>query len=138
MSPDQTAIALDVGGRRIGVAIANMSAKLPSPLTTIENDSDVWDRLRQLVEKESTCVIVVGLPTGMDGRETAQTLVSRQFAESLQAKVSVPVYLQDEAVTSVLARNELQSRGKTFDKGDIDALAATMILDDYLKTVVQK
>jgi putative holliday junction resolvase len=122
-------LSLDVGERRVGVAIASVIAKLPRPLTTLDNTDVIWAQIDALASEHDVETIVVGLPRNLSGDDTAQTLYVRTFAEKL-AKYTV--VLQDEALTSQKAEKELNSRGKPFAKGDIDALAATYILEDYL------
>jgi putative Holliday junction resolvase len=126
-------LALDVGGKRIGVAIASSAVRIARPLTTLDAETDVDTQLEQLIVAESVKALVVGLPRGLDGQETAQTASVRQFVNSLQ-RLSLPIHFQDEALTSQKAKAELEGRGKPYAKGDIDALAATYILDDYLIT----
>lgn len=130
-SNDSAILALDVGDRRIGVAIAGSTARLPRPLITLVHDEHVIDTIVDLVTDQQATAVVVGLPRGMEGQETKQTAIVREFASKLQAKTAVPVHFQDEAVTSKLAEQELAKRGKVFDKQSIDSLAATYILDDY-------
>lgn len=130
-----TIIALDVGTKRIGVAIASMSTKFARPLVTLEHSDIIWSELNKLVEQYEVGAIVVGLPRGLEGQETAQTKKTEVFMQELRANVGLPVHSTDEAVTSVQAEAELKQRGKPYEKGDIDALAATYILEDYLKTV---
>ena len=126
-------LGLDVGDRRVGVAATNTLARLPHPHSTLIRDEAFWDKLSRLLATESIDEVVIGLPRDMEGRETAQTAAVRDFVASFQERFMQPVHLQDEAVTSRQAEQELQARGKPFAKGDIDALAATFILDDYLK-----
>lgn len=125
-------LALDVGDKRIGVAFANAIARLPHPLTTILNNEQVWDVLAGIIAQEQVRCIVVGLPRNLNGDDTAQTKRARAFADALQARFAVEVHLQDEALTSAKAEAELAQKGKQYDKGAIDALAATYILEDYL------
>jgi putative Holliday junction resolvase len=122
-------VSLDVGERRVGVAIASVIAKLPRPLTTLENTDDIWAQIDALATEHDAETIVVGLPRNLSGDDTAQTLYVRTFAEKLS---DYTVEFQDEALTSQKAEKELNGRGKPFAKGDIDALAATYILEDYL------
>ena len=70
----------------------------------------------------------------MQGQETGQTVSARKFARELEHACSVTVYLQDEAATSLLAKDELEARKKPYKKGDIDKLAATYILRDWLQS----
>jgi len=125
-------MALDVGSKRIGVAVASAHARLPHPLTTLSNDEHIWLTLSELCRDESTGILVVGLPRGLDGQETSQTAYCRQFADEAQQRLGLPVVMQDEALTSVKAAAELANH-KQSGKGDIDALAATYILEDYLR-----
>lgn len=125
-------VSLDVGERRVGVAVANTLARLPRPLMTLERGDSFWSRLEELLAAESADVLVVGLPRSLDGHDTAQTTASRKFAKELEERFGLPVKFQDEALTSRQAEAELKRRGRAFDKADIDALAATYILEDYL------
>jgi putative Holliday junction resolvase len=125
-------LALDVGAKRIGVAIASTAARLPSPLMTLPNDDKTMPQLKQLCEREQVTHVVVGLPRGLDGQETAQTAYARDFAHMLASHLEVPISLIDEAVTSAKAEAELKARGQAYAKGDIDALAAVYMLEDYL------
>jgi putative holliday junction resolvase len=128
-----TILALDVGERRIGVAAAARATRLASPLTTVLNDEGVFDALKKLIREQHTTAIVVGLPRGMSGQRTQQTETIETFVLQLRQHVDLPIYWQDEALTSRQAEKELEQRGKPFEKGDIDALAACYILEDFLK-----
>lgn len=125
-------LALDVGSRRIGVASANAVARLPRPLKTVLNDEKIFETIKNLVLGENAISVVIGLPRGMDSQETEQTKLVRNFGMKLEKHLDVPVYYQDEAVTSKLAEEALSRSGKPYDKSAIDALAATYILEDFL------
>ncbi len=126
-------LALDVGERRIGVAIASIIARLPRPLTTLANDGKFADELSRLLADNDAATLVVGLPRGLDGQHTAQTQYVESFIEGLNLKPQAAVYWQDEALTSRKAEAELDKRGKPYAKGDIDSLSATYILEDFLR-----
>lgn len=132
IAPDGTLLALDVGSKRIGLALASYAARIASPYKTIINDDEVWQNLRVIAEAETVKQLVVGLPRGLDGQSTAQTQYAQDFAAKLADEVELPVSLIDEAVTSRQAEAELVSRGRNFSKGDIDALAAVYMLEDYM------
>lgn len=125
-------LALDVGGKRVGVAIASTVARLPRPLTTLQRGDNFFDELRKVIEAEKANAIVIGLPRGLDGQETPQTKITTEFIEELRNRLDLSIHLQDEALTSKKAEAELQSRGSEHSKGDVDALAATYILEDFL------
>ncbi len=128
-------LALDVGDRRVGVAVASLVARLPRPLTAVLRGDACFDELRNIMRSEDIGEIVVGLPRGLNGQSTGQTEATERFISELKHEVDVPVHVQDEALTSKQAEAELNKRGKrgaTHTKGDIDALAATYILEDFL------
>lgn len=130
-----TLLGIDIGSQRIGVALARLDVRIPQPLTTIVTDN-VGDAMRQLIElvaKHDVIAVVAGWPRGLAGQATEQTRTVEAFVERLKVAVSVPVHLQDEALTSHKAEAELTARRKPYSKADIDALAATYILDDYLQ-----
>lgn len=135
MSMTPTIVALDVGERRIGVALANMEARMASPLMTLDRQeySDIYARIKQLITEHNVQTVVVGLPRGMQGQETQQTASTREFARELEDSCNVTVQFQDEAGTSLLAKEELNTLKKNYDKGDVDKLAATYILRDWLQ-----
>ena len=124
-------LALDVGTVRIGVALADTVARLPRPLLTLPNDDHFMTRLHQIIIDEAVSALVIGLPRSLNGNDTDQTRLVREFVDSWQASVNLPINYQDEALSSARAKEELLARGKPYQKGDVDALAATFILDDY-------
>lgn len=132
LTSNNSILALDVGGKRIGVALANAVARIASPLTTLQNTATITDDLKVLIKRHDVAVLVVGLPRGLNGQRTEQTATVQQFILDIQPALDVPLYWQDEAVTSRKAESELNSRGKSYRKEDIDALAATYILEDFL------
>lgn len=125
-------MALDVGTVRIGVAVASADAQIPRPLLTLANGENFIEQLQQLIDNENIGRLVVGLPRGLSGQDTPQTVYVREFIENLQTAVDLPLSFQDEALSSTRAKQELEARGKLYQKGDVDALAATYILEDYL------
>lgn len=127
-------LALDVGDKRVGVARASLIARLPEPLTTLQRGPAFFEELRRIMADEDAATLVVGLPRGLDGQTTAQTETTRAFVAELEQQIDRPVHLQDEALTSKKARAELDAGKKQYRRSDIDALAATYILEDFLTT----
>lgn len=132
MSVIKNVLGLDVGDARIGVAVASTAAKIARPVTTISNDEAIMTKLKDLVNEHQAQALVVGLPRGLDGQNTAQTDKTQAFANQLKSDFNMPIYMQDEALTSKKAEEELKARNKPYAKEDIDALAATYILDDFM------
>jgi putative Holliday junction resolvase len=128
-------MALDVGMARVGVALGSAEARLAHPHGVLNVGEDLFERIQTLCHDEHVGMIVVGLPRGLDGQETSQTIYCREFADQLIERLgsSVQVALQDEALTSRKAVAELDAAKKQYAKGDIDSLSATYILEDYLR-----
>lgn len=129
---NRSILALDVGERRVGVAVASLTARLPRPLLTLAYDANFWKALQAQVKAENAVALVVGLPRGLSGQSTAQTDAVEAFTDKLRQRFDLPIYHQDEAMTSHQAESELAQRKKNYDKAEVDALAATYILDDFL------
>jgi len=127
-------LALDVGAKRIGVALADDEVRFAHPFSTLENSETVFAEIATFVREHNVSTVIVGLPRGLDGQTTAQTQVVEAFVADLEQHIQVPIALQDEALTSVKAEAELAGRKQKtgYNKSDVDALAATYILEDYL------
>lgn len=132
MSRTKSFIALDVGEKRIGVALGDDGVKLAFPYETIEVDGGEIIRIAELVISERVDTIVIGYPRNQSGEATAQTEYVETFVQQLD-DLDVTIVYQDESLTSVMAEQRLLSYKKPYTKGDIDALAAAMILQDYLE-----
>lgn len=124
-------ISLDVGTKRIGVAAADTTVPIAMPLTTLEVDGQEVARILQLASERSVEKVVVGYPRNQSGDSTAQTGYAEAFAARLGNDIEV--VFQDESLTSVMAEDRLKTNGKPYSKGDIDAMAAAIILQDYLE-----
>lgn len=129
-------LAVDLGKARTGLAICDAIELLASPLTVIHEHSR--ERLCQAVteaaRKADAQLLVVGLPRNMDGSEGESAQNARAFGELLAQQSGLPVEFCDERGTTITAHNYLNdtdTRGKR-RKAVVDAVAATIILQDYL------
>ena len=128
-------LGLDVGEKRIGVARADSDTKIAIPVGFINADGTEWQEIARLARLNSTNLFVLGLPRSNEGNETAQTLYVRNFARILTEKLpEARVRFQDESLTSVEAESRLKKRKKKYEKGDIDAEAASIILQDFIES----
>lgn len=132
MSQNKSLLALDVGEVRIGAALANSAIRIAIPFGTFEVDGTELTEIAKLVLGEKVNTIVVGYPRNQSGEATKQTVYVEEFATQLTDMVDEIVF-QDESLTSVIAEQRLVAHGKAFTKGDIDAEAAAIILQDYLE-----
>ena len=133
-------LALDVGRRRVGVAISDPSAMLARPLMTIDVAGvDAVDRVaveieRLAAEEDGLGTVVIGLPRRLDGAASAETAKVETFIARLAARVRVPIATEDERLSSREAESRLalQERDWRKRKAVLDAAAAAVILQDYL------
>ena len=132
MSHEQAILALDVGEKRIGVAIADSKVKIAIPFETIVVDGDELKEIIAIIEKERVGTLVIGYPRNQSGEATAQTDFVEQFAKQL-SDLDLKIVFQDESLTSVEAEKQLQELGGNYEKSDIDKRAAAIILQDYLE-----
>ena len=127
-----TLVSLDVGEKRIGVAVADDAVRIAVPFTTVEVDGNEIATIAELVMQQGASIIVVGYPRNQQGEATAQTDYVEKFAERL-SDIDAKIVFQDESLTSVIAEQRLVAQKKPYSKGDIDAHAASIILQDYLE-----
>ncbi len=133
-------LALDVGERRIGVAVSDPTGTLARPLRTLARGSREEDfaAITALVAEEHAELVVVGRPLGLDGNEGPQARRTARYAEALAVHLPIPVVLWDERYTTTEAEEILrQSRSEKQRRraraaGDLDAIAAAVILQSYL------
>ena len=130
-------LALDIGDRRIGVALSDPTGMLASPLTTIEratpDTAAAIDAVLALAEQHEAAEILVGIPYLMSGCIGAQARITLGFADALAERTDIPVTHIDERLSSVQAERMLaQSGASARDRGRTDAAAAAVILQAYL------
>ena len=133
MSKIKRLLALDVGERRIGVAQADTQVRIALPYDTIEVDGSEVQAIAELVLRNDIDTIVIGYPRNQSGEPTAQTAKVEDFAARLK-DLDVELVFQDESLTSVLAEQHLAARKQPYSRADIDAFAASIILEDYLES----
>ena len=128
-------LSLDVGEKRIGVARADTQTRIAVPVGTMDCDGSEWQAIEKYTKLYDTKFFVLGLPRSNSGNETKQTLYVRNFAKTLVQKIpEAKIRFQDESLTSVLAEERLKQRKKSYAKGEIDAEAAAIILQDFLES----
>lgn len=133
MASKKNLLCLDVGEKRIGVAVADTAVCIAIPFMTIEvsgRESTIKE-IAEIIVRERIDETVIGYPRNQQGEDTAQTAYVRDFAAGLDGITDI--VFQDESLTSVIAEQRLNKRGKQYSKGDIDAEAASIILQDYLE-----
>jgi putative holliday junction resolvase len=134
-------LAIDVGERRMGLAITDPSATLARPLSTV-HVKDSLDAVRRVAneidglaaEEDGLGLIVVGLPVRLDGARTERTAKVEQFVAALGRETSIPIVTADERLSSREAESRLAARERDWRvrKQRLDAAAAAIILQDFL------
>ena len=135
-------VGLDIGERRIGMAVSDRTRTLARPLLVIRperNEADVVGLVAREVarlasEEDGVAGMVAGLPKHLDGSSSGMTAKVEAFAAALRARTGLPVELQDERLSSREAESRLALREKDWRvrKAKLDAAAAAVILQDYL------
>jgi putative holliday junction resolvase len=129
-------LALDIGEKRIGVAVSDPTATVATPVTVLDAPKVLGDgrELVRLVEDYEVELVVVGLPLSMDGSEGPQAKQVRYAAARLAGFLRIPVEFADERLSSAQASKAMQATGvSTRDqRGRVDMVAASLFLQSYL------
>ena len=131
-------LAVDLGDKRTGLAIADEDPKMVHPLSVLEVPIGplLVDAIEQAIGKHDAQALVFGLPLDMDGTIGPRAKLTQEFGKKIALRTSIEVFYQDERLTSVAAEEHLSQSGKTHkQKMRVrDALAAAEILNDFLAT----
>ncbi len=130
-------MALDVGDRRIGVALSDPTGMLATPITAVDRATaqpSAIDEILRIAGEQGVESIIVGLPLSLSGSEGQQARTVRAFVAELSARAVLPVDTVDERYSTVQAQRLLQdaSPQSSRDRGRVDASAAAVILQAYL------
>jgi putative Holliday junction resolvase len=124
-------LAIDPGERRVGLAVSDPLGITAQGLATFDRrGGDLVDHIETLAREYEIARIVVGNPVSMSGRESQGSARARELAHELRSRLSLPVELWDERLSSAEAHRVLA--GQRADKGSVDRVAATIILQGYL------
>jgi putative holliday junction resolvase len=134
--PFVSALGLDLGRKRIGVAGCDGTGLIATGLTTIERKSfeQVVAELKQLIQERRVQILVIGLPYSMDGSIGFQAKYTQKFARALSRALELPIEYVDERLTSYQAEQLLHAENisPSRNKGLIDRKAASLILQQWL------
>ncbi len=134
----QRILAIDLGKKRVGVAISDPFGHFAVGLDTLQRrkPDDLLPQLQKLCEQYQVGLLVLGLPKNMNGTEGFKAQESREFGAMLTHKLNLPIEFIDERLTSVIAHQTLREQGinskKARSKGLVDETAAKLILQSYL------
>ena len=132
-------LCFDFGGRRIGIAAGQAVTRSANPVTTVAATAGEpdWAEIDRIVRDWQPAALVVGIPVHMDGTEQPGTRRARTFAQRLGARYGVPVHEADERLSSreaeaLIAAGRQSGHRRRTRKGDVDRMAATLILERWL------
>ncbi|WPY00981.1 Holliday junction resolvase RuvX [Candidatus Trichorickettsia mobilis] len=132
-------LAVDYGQKKLGLAISDPNYTISMPLKTLNciNDSEKIKIILSFIDEYSACALVIGLPIMMDGAVSNQALLVQNFTNCLSTKTDLPIYMQDERLTSRAANNLLKYLGLKRNKRNQqdDCIAAGMILETVLSSI---
>ena len=129
-------IAIDLGAKRVGVAISDELRVTARPLDVIQRRSwkDLLSRVAAIIETYDARGLVIGLPLNLAGTEGPVAADARRIAENFRRSLSVPVFLQDERLTTLAAQSKMQLEGLNSQEIEdrIDSESAAVILRDFI------
>ncbi len=128
-------LGVDVGEIRIGLAIANDVARIPSPYSVLLNGDGVVEKIDEIAKNEEVSKIIIGLPRNMKGEETEQSAQIREWAKKLEEDLNLPITFCDESLSSVRAEKLQKYDPKRQSGQPIDDLAACFILEEFFSGV---
>ena len=133
-------LCIDLGDKRTGLAICDGDEILASPLAVLEGQKKLLDEIIEIARQNQVEGLVFGLPLNMDDSEGQRAIQTRKFADQIKEKTNLPIFFQDERLSSFTAQNKLSQTGLTHKKKKdrIDALAAAEILKTFIEERKQK
>ncbi|MFA6187013.1 MAG: Holliday junction resolvase RuvX [Phycisphaerae bacterium] len=129
-------ICIDLGDKRTGLAICDSQEIIASPLEVIEGGGDLAAKILETIKQYQAEGIVFGLPLNMDDSESDRSAAVRKFAGELAKQTTLPIFFQDERLSSFSAQEKLGRTGLTHKKkkNRLDAIAAAEILKEFLSS----
>ncbi|MFL6446551.1 MAG: Holliday junction resolvase RuvX [Bryobacteraceae bacterium] len=136
-SPHRRVLALDVGKKRIGLAVSDELGLTAQGLETLQRNRirDDLSNLKEMSKRLNVGTLLIGKPLHMSGRESRQSEYTREFADRLARQTGLAVVFWDERLTSAEAERMLRETGASLDqkKKSVDRLAAILLLESYLE-----
>lgn len=128
-------IGLDVGDKRIGVAIGDTDLKLAwlRPAIFVQSADQTWAAIKELVTAESIQLIIVGWPLSLSGDVGPQAEQTQKFITALRTQVLIPVIKRDERLTTQAVKREQAHADRHLSPGAVDSLAAQLLVEQYLQ-----
>lgn len=126
-------LGFDFGLKRIGVAVGQRITKTATPLDILKAENGVpnWEMIAALIVEWGVDALIVGLPVNMDQTEQPLTQCAREFGYELERRFRLPVFFEDERLTTITAKSQLYAEKNT---GKADSVAAKLIVESWMHT----
>lgn len=128
-------LGIDYGSKKVGIALSDEAGSMGFPHGILENAPALLETVATLIEKEQVGAVVIGESLDLDGSENAIAKDARAFGARILERTGLPVYFEDERLTSAQARRQFDRAEKSRapkERGQVDASAAALILTNYL------
>ena len=139
LTPYKAILGIDYGSKRIGLAVSDLLLTIATSYKILyrKNISSDMEELKKIIKEKEICAIVMGLPLQMDGTEGDSVKMVREFADLLSKHTTAEIIFQDERLSTVSAQRILIEGNVRREKrkGVVDAVAATIILQNYLDKI---
>ena len=128
-------LAIDYGKKRTGLAICDPTETFTSPLAVLQGQKRIIEQILEIIDLQQVSALVIGIPLNMDGSKGFQAKEVENFAKSLEKNTSLPIYFQDERLTTFAAEQKIIDAQYTNKKKKkrLDAIAAAEILNNFLE-----
>ncbi|MBU1092462.1 Holliday junction resolvase RuvX [Patescibacteria group bacterium] len=128
-------LGIDLGKKRIGIALGDTENKLVVGLPTLINDHAIIAELEAIISREQIKKLIIGLPRTMSGQVGKQASYTRKWGDMAMRNLQIDIEYVDERLSSKMARDSLAALGKALKKEDIDQAAAVFILQGYFDSL---
>lgn len=125
-------LGIDLGKKRIGVALGDTENKIAVGLPTLQNDNNTWNNLKEIIVRENIQKLIIGLPKTMQGKSGEQVEYTYSWGVQAHEILGLNIEYVDERLSSKMARDGLSMVGNKLTKEDIDQASAVLILYSYL------
>ncbi|WP_084331384.1 Holliday junction resolvase RuvX [Ignatzschineria larvae DSM 13226] len=130
-------LGFDYGTKNLGVAVGNTTTNTAQPVTIlpVKNNQPQWEMIEQLIANWQPDIFVVGIPYTQDGTETEHLKIIRKFIQRLHGRFGLPVFVVDESNSSLESLQYVKPSKKR-EKGQLDAIAAAIIIERWLNKTI--
>jgi putative holliday junction resolvase len=137
MTTEHRILGIDFGSKRIGLSISDPLGIIATPYTTLQNDVNIWIRLKEIVAGEAIAFVVIGMPITLRGEKRDKAKEVEAFAHTLHVETGVDVLSWDERFSTSIAQQTLldmntKKKLRNAKNGTLDSMAAAIILQSYL------